>query len=100
MWHRITLDYKSCKCGKRIACSLVEECSKNIDENKMIYYENFSASLLNTLNKSYFDSVTDLSFLVHQFLLSFNHNSSHICKSDSINYMCEEILQYVISHLL
>ena len=25
-------------------------------------------------------SVTDLSFLVHQLLLSLNHNSSHICK--------------------
>ena len=36
------LDYKNCKCRKRLADELVERCSKNIDEeklhlNKMIY---------------------------------------------------------------
>ena len=31
------LDYKNCKCRKKIAGALVEECSKNIDGNKMIY---------------------------------------------------------------
>ena len=28
------LDYKNCKCRKRIIDKLVEECSKNINENK------------------------------------------------------------------
>ena len=29
------LDYKSCKCRKRLVDRLVEECSENIDEEKL-----------------------------------------------------------------
>ena len=31
------LQYKNCKCGKRLTDKLVEECSENIGGNKMIY---------------------------------------------------------------
>ena len=31
------LDYKNCKCRKRLIDRLVEECSENIDGNKMVY---------------------------------------------------------------
>ena len=31
------LDYKSCKCRKRLIDKLVEECTENIDGNKKIY---------------------------------------------------------------
>ena len=31
------LDYKNCKCRKRLIVKLVEECSENIDGNEMIY---------------------------------------------------------------
>ena len=41
------LDYKNCKCRKRIIDELVEECSKKIDENKMIYNETLDAIPLN-----------------------------------------------------
>ena len=36
------LDYKNCKCRKKLVHKLVEECSKNIDGNEIIYddYEN------------------------------------------------------------
>ena len=33
------LDYKNCKCRKKIIDKLIEECSENIDENKMLYNE-------------------------------------------------------------
>ena len=33
------LDYKNCKCRKRIIDKLVENCSKNIDGNEMFYNE-------------------------------------------------------------
>ena len=33
------LDYKNCKCRRKIVGLLAEECSKNIDENEMIYNE-------------------------------------------------------------
>ena len=39
------LDYKNCKCRKKIAGSLVEECSENIDENEIICNETGSVSL-------------------------------------------------------
>ena len=45
------LDYKKCKCIKRIAGSLVEECSKNTDENEMIYNETLNAISLNVYKK-------------------------------------------------
>ena len=31
------LDYKNCKCRKKLVDKLVEECSENIDGNEMIY---------------------------------------------------------------
>ena len=33
------LDYKNCKCRKKIIDKLAEECSKNIDGNEMLYNE-------------------------------------------------------------
>ena len=33
------LDYKNCKCRKRLFDNLVEECSENIDGNQMLYNE-------------------------------------------------------------
>ena len=33
------LDYKNCKCRKRLTDKLLEECSENIDENKMPHNE-------------------------------------------------------------
>ena len=33
------LDYKNCKCRKKKIDKLIEECSENIDENKMLYIE-------------------------------------------------------------
>ena len=36
------LDYKNCKCRKKLTGKLVEECSINIDENEMIYSNNLN----------------------------------------------------------
>ena len=33
------LDYENCKCRKKLIYKLVEKCSENIDENRMIYNE-------------------------------------------------------------
>ena len=33
------LDYKSCKCRKKIIDKLIEECSENINRNEMLYNE-------------------------------------------------------------
>ena len=41
------LDYKNCKCRRKIVGELVGECSKNIDENEMIYNETLNVITLN-----------------------------------------------------
>ena len=43
------LDHKNCECRQRIAGELVEECSKNIDENKLLSNETLNTILLNTI---------------------------------------------------
>ena len=35
------LDYENCKCRKRLVDKLVEECSKNINENEIVYDKKF-----------------------------------------------------------
>ena len=46
------LDYRNCKCRKRIIDKLVEECSENIDENKMLYNETLDIILSSDNNKT------------------------------------------------
>ena len=41
------LDYKNCKCNRKIVGELVEECNKNINENEMIYNETLNKIPLN-----------------------------------------------------
>ena len=36
------LDYKNCKCRKRLIDKLVEKCCENIDGNKVIYDSTFN----------------------------------------------------------
>ena len=43
------LDDKTCKCRKRLIDKLVEECSENIDGNKMLYNETLDVISLNAI---------------------------------------------------
>ena len=45
------LDYKTCKCRKRIIHKLVEECSENTDGNEMLYNETLDIIPLNVYKK-------------------------------------------------
>ena len=45
------LDYKNCKCRIKIIDKLTEECSENIDANKMLYNETLNAFPLNVYKK-------------------------------------------------
>ena len=45
------LDYKNCKCRKRIIDKLVEECRENIDGNEMLYNETLDVIPLNLYKK-------------------------------------------------
>ena len=38
-------NYKNCKCRRKIISKLVKGCSKNIDQNEMIYNETLNVSL-------------------------------------------------------
>ena len=41
------LDYKNCKCRNKLVDKLVEECSENIDGNKMFHNETLNVISLN-----------------------------------------------------
>ena len=43
------LDYKNCKCRKRLIDKLVEECIENIDGNEMTHNETLDAILLDAI---------------------------------------------------
>ena len=45
------LDYKNCKCRKRLIDKLVAECSEKIDGNKMLYNETLDVISLNVYKK-------------------------------------------------
>ena len=45
------LDHKNCKCRRKISGELAEECSKDIDENEMIYNETLNGITLNYYKK-------------------------------------------------
>ena len=47
------LDYKNCKCRKRIIDKLVDECSENIYENETINVIPLNAASLNVYKKVY-----------------------------------------------
>ena len=48
---RFWKEYKNCKCRKKLIDKIVEECSENIDGNKMIYNITLNAILLNNYRK-------------------------------------------------
>ena len=53
------LDYKSCKCRNKLIDKLVEECSKNIDGNQMLYDETLDVISLNTVPLNVYKNVCD-----------------------------------------
>ena len=46
------LDYKNCMCRKKIIDKLIDECSENIDENKMLYNETLNIISSSDNNKT------------------------------------------------
>ena len=45
-------DYKNCKCRKKIIDKLIEKCSENIYENKVLYNETFDIISSSVNNKT------------------------------------------------
>ena len=57
---------KNCKCRKKIVGELVEECSKSIDENKIVY------------NKTFNVSVGDYKYTIHSIICgNFNNKCNN-----------------------
>ena len=46
------LDYKNCRCRRKIVDKLLEECSKNIDGNEMLHNETLNVIPLNVYKKA------------------------------------------------
>ena len=83
------LDYENCKCRKKLADILVDECMKNIDENELIYNGTVN-DYGNTCNSStIYIVLLDIFFIIsismsstciyfHQHLKSNNANITNI----------------------
>ena len=67
------LDYINCKCRKRLIDKLVEQCSENIDENKMIYNKT-----LNDYGKIYNSCTLYIILLVIAFSIIIGIGSVYI----------------------
>ena len=68
------LDYKNCKCRKKKFDKLLDECSENIDGNKMLFNETLNTILLNSISlndyKKVFGSCTLYIVLFAVFLVT------------------------------
>ena len=73
MWCWRDLYYKNCKCRKKLINRLVEECSENIDENKIIYY-----GTLNEYGKTCNSCTVYIVLLVIFFIISISISSAFI----------------------
>ena len=67
------LDYKNCKCRKRLIDQLVEECSENIDGNEIIYND-----ILNDYGNMYNSCTVCILLLVTFCVISISINSVFI----------------------
>ena len=65
------LDYKNCKCKKRLADKLAEECTKNIDETKLVEITSFKIE-----NNPKCSSCT---LCIVLFSISFTVNNYFLC---------------------
>ena len=72
------LDYRNCKCRKRLIDKLAEECSENIDGNKMIYNGTLNAIPLNYYGKICNPSTIHIILLVIFFITSISISSVFI----------------------
>ena len=61
------LDYKSCRCRKKVIDKLVEKCSENIDGNEMLYNE--TLDIISSSGNKTFDSCVVYIILFSVFLV-------------------------------
>ena len=67
------LDYKNCRCRKDLVSTLVEQCTANIGENKLIYN-----TTLNNYTKLYNPSTIHIILLVIYFIKIISFSSAFI----------------------
>ena len=72
------LDYKYCKCRKRLVDKLVKECSENIDGNEMIYSDPLNAIPFNDYGKICNSCTVYIVLLVIFFIVSISISSVFI----------------------
>ena len=72
------LDYKNCKCRKRLIDQLVEECSENINGSEMIYNGTLNAIPLNDYRKICNSCTVYIILLAIFFIISISISSIFI----------------------
>ena len=92
---RAYLDYKTCKCRKRLIDKLVEKCSENIDGNEMLYNETLDLISLNTIPLNVYKKVCN-SCTIYIVLLAVFFITS-ICISSVFIYFHWYLEKYNVS---
>ena len=72
------LDYENCKCRKRLADKLVEECIENINEKELHSSEMIYNSTLNDYEKIRRSCTVYIVLFVIFFIISINISSAFI----------------------
>ena len=72
------LDYKNCKCRKRLIDKLVEEYSENIDDDEMIYNSTLTVITLNDYRKTCNSCTVYIVLLAIFFIISISISSIFI----------------------
>ena len=65
------LDYKNCKCRKRLVDKLIEECNKNIDEKQLHPTELHSSKMIYNSAINYYEKICSPCTICIVFLLYF-----------------------------
>ena len=66
------LDYKNCKCRKRLVDKLIEECNKNIDEKQLHPTELHSSKMIYNSAINYYEKICSPCTIYIVFLLYFS----------------------------
>ena len=68
------LDYKNYKCRNKLLDKLVEECSENIDRNKMLYNETLDVISVNAIPLNVYKKRVWFLYTIHCIICFIFHN--------------------------
>ena len=89
MWFWWYLDYKNCKCRKRLVDKLIEECNENIEETSLIKINSTkcksNSCILYIVLFSIFFAINIVIATYFVYCKYFNHNKENVSVCDYVH---------------